>query len=278
MKKFRKIEFYKQDFLKTTGKEFKDFSDGDIDHFIDYLFRKLNDKQVDLVNKNIFDFMEGFNEKQMGYFSEKFSERDLERIREKTRNFLFKYGEDNYHKEISRLRKLKKEHLQKIYADFMDSGGYSRRMVNFYTKYLVGGTLALGLLGGMVVDWMFFSVRTWFAMLCFILSLAPLFLYRYGQLLDKVFKRATTPLYFRNKGQRFGLIAVSLSLLGLSFWLIYPSVRSELILAIAISVSFWLLNKLTRYHIAVTVYHMNDFQDEARRKEGEGHLESNSQL
>lgn len=124
-----------------------------------------------------------------------------------------------FHKEIFRLKHRKEEDLKKLSDEFMATGGYSKKMIVSYLVILISD-IALG--------WVFFPIKLWLALLCYLLSLPLFFLYRYAQYVDKIFKGATTPQFYWQKSSRLGFVIVFLSLLGLSGWLAYPFVKSLL--------------------------------------------------
>ncbi|MFH1625116.1 MAG: hypothetical protein ABID54_08165 [Pseudomonadota bacterium] len=138
--------------------------------------------------------------------------------------------------------------LKKLHDEFVDTGGYSRKMIYTYVVVLIF-TVGLG--------WIVFPVRLWIALLCLLLSLPSLFLYRSAQYDEKVFGRWSTPPYWRRQSTRLTLIATGLSLLILFVWLAYPFIQSTIIIVAIIVAIFWIINRVVRYHASVTAFFMD---------------------
>lgn len=138
--------------------------------------------------------------------------------------------------------------LKKLHGEFMETGGYSKKMVYTYVVVLIF-TAGLG--------WTVFPVRLWIAIFCLLLSLPALFLSRFAQYNEKVFGRWNTPQYWWRQSTRLTLIAIGLSLLILSVWIAYPFIKSTIIVVAIIVAIFWMINKVVRYHVSVTAFFMD---------------------
>jgi RNA polymerase sigma factor (sigma-70 family) len=135
------------------------------------------------------------------------------------------------------------------YADYIDTGGFSKRMIYAYIFLLLGTAIFV---------WFLIPLKAGLASLFFLLSLPLLFFYRFCHYAMKTFGPFNTPLTWHKQSMRLLIFSLIILLLGGAVFLSYPMIDSFIAVACALFFTVWIINLLAKHHIRVTITAMTE--------------------